>query len=116
MQIPDNDTIYLITRNGMGNGPEELRIQLIQTFLRLLLENDIKPAALCLYTEGVYLASEQSPVLINLQALESSGVRIILCSTCINYFGLRDKIRVGIPGGMTDILEAMRLASKVITL
>ena len=51
-----------------------------------------------------------------LQSLEARGVRLILCGTCLNWFGLTDRLRVGIVGGMTDIIEAQRLADKVITL
>ena len=50
-----------------------------------------------------------------LQSLEAKGVRLILCSTCLNYFDLADKISVGIVGGMTDIIEAQRQAGKVIS-
>jgi hypothetical protein len=51
-----------------------------------------------------------------LKSLEAKGVRLILCSTCLNYFSLSDKVLVGIVGGMTDILEAQRRAGKVISL
>ena len=51
-----------------------------------------------------------------LQSLEAKGVRLVLCNTCLNYYNLTDRVRVGIVGGMTDILEAQRRASKVITL
>lgn len=44
------------------------------------------------------------------------GVRLIICSTCLNYLNLTDKVQVGIVGGMTDIIEAQRRADKVITL
>jgi hypothetical protein len=45
-----------------------------------------------------------------------AGVRLIICSTCLNYFGLTEKVRVGIVGWMPDILEAQTRAGKVITL
>ena len=59
---------------------------------------------------------EGSPVLDLLQALEAKGVRLILCSTCLQYYGLTDKVAVGIVGGMNDILLAQWMANKVITL
>jgi hypothetical protein len=55
-------------------------------------------------------------VLDQLVALEKKGVRLIVCSTCLNYFGLLDKIKTGIAGSMADILEAQLRAGKVITL
>jgi selenium metabolism protein YedF len=114
--MPDSDAVILITRNGMGDADQTLQHKLMGTYLKLLDEHDILPGAICFYTQGVRLAVEGSPVLETLASLENKGVRLILCSTCLNYFNLMDKVRVGIVGGMGDILEAQRLASKVITL
>jgi DsrE/DsrF-like family len=112
----DSETVILIIRNGMGEAEQPLQHKLMGTYLKLLDEHDILPGAICFYTEGVHLAVEGSPVLETLQSLESKGVHLILCSTCLNYFNLMDKVRVGIVGGMGDILEAQRRASQVITL
>ena len=110
------DTVILLTNNGMGNGPQDLRLTLIGKYLEILdLQNDL-PAALCFYTEGVRLVTEGSPVIDKLRALEQKGVRLIVCSTCLNYFGLLEKIKIGIVGGMGDILAAQMQAGKVITL
>ena len=116
MSIPDSETVILITRNGMGQADPELQHKLITTYLRLLDENNILPAAICFYTEGVNLAVTGSPVLESLRSLEAKGVRLILCSTCLDFYHLADQVQVGIPGGMTDIIEAQRRAVKVITL
>ena len=112
----DSNTVVMITRNGMGSADLELQTKSIVTYLRLLLKNNYLPAVICLYTEGVKLAVEGSPVLQELKALEEKKVRIILCSTCLNYFGLMDSIQLGIPGGMNDIIEAQWKASKVISI
>ena len=111
-----SDAVILITREGMGSANSALQLKLLDTYLRLLLENDILPAALCFYTDGVRLVVEGSPLLERLGQIEAKGVRLILCSTCLNYYGLAEKVRVGIVGGMPDILEAQIKASKVITL
>ncbi|OGO65342.1 MAG: hypothetical protein A2030_06760, partial [Chloroflexi bacterium RBG_19FT_COMBO_50_10] len=95
---------------------QALQHKLISTYFKLLDEHNILPGAICFYTEGVQLVVEGSPVLETLQSLEHKGVRLILCSTCLNYFNLIDKVRVGIVGGMGDILEAQQQAGKVITL
>ena len=59
---------------------------------------------------------EGSPVLDNLRALEEQGVRLVLCKTCLEAFGLLDRVRVGVIGGMPDILTAQWKAGKVIAL
>ena len=114
--IPDSDTVILITRNGMGQADPELQHKLITTYLHLLDEHNLLPAAICFYAEGVHLAVTGSPVLVSLRALEAKGVRLILCSTCLTFYSLVDQVQVGIVGGMTDIIEAQRRAAKVITL
>jgi intracellular sulfur oxidation DsrE/DsrF family protein len=111
-----SDTVILVTGRGMGRGPEELQLMLIGKYLQLLEQNNELPAAICFYTEGVMLVTEGSPVLGILHALEKKGVRLVVCSTCLNYFGLNEKVKAGIVGGMTDILEAQLRAGKVITL
>jgi hypothetical protein len=108
--------VILITREGMGQGERELQLKLVGTYLKLLVENEILPNAICFYTEGVRLVVKGSPVLEQLHLLEQKGVRLILCSTCLNYYGLTEQVQAGIVGGMSDILEAQALAEKVIAL
>ncbi len=110
------DTVLLVTHNGMGSADEVLPKMLIAKYFELLWLQPDLPAAICLYTDGVKLACEGSSVLDQLQKLEAKGVRIILCSTCLNYFNLTDQVKVGIVGSMADILEAQTRAGKVITL
>jgi len=110
------DTVILITREGMGSADTTLQLKLLDTYLRLLVENKTLPAVICFYTDGVKLVVEGSALLERLGQLEGGGVRLVVCSTCLAYFGLNDKVRVGIVGGMPDIIEAQAKASKVITL
>lgn len=116
MSVPDSETVLLITRNGMGDAEPALQQKLITTYFKLLDENNILPAAICFYANGVHLVIEGSPVIETLKSLEAKGVRLVLCSTCLNYYNLTDQVQVGIVGGMTDILEAQRRAGKVISL
>jgi hypothetical protein len=116
MSVPDSDTVLQVTRNGMGDAEPELQQKLITTYFKLMDENNILPSAVCFYANGVFLTVKGSPVLDSLQSLEAKGVRLILCSTCLNFYDVADQVQVGIVGGMTDILEAQRRAGKVITL
>jgi hypothetical protein len=85
MSVPESETVLLITRNGMGEAEPALQQKLIGTYLRLLDESGWQPAAICFYANGVHLATEGSPVLDLLSSLDAKGVRLILCSTCLNY-------------------------------
>lgn len=113
---PDPSIVVMINREGMGHADPPLQLKLIQTYLRLLDESDTLPAAIGFYADGVKLVVEGSPVLDQLRSLERKGVRLIICLTCLDYFGLTDKVGVGIVGGMPDIIAAQWNAGKVITL
>ena len=111
------NTILLITKFGIGQTEHpELGIKLTQKYFSLLLENANLPAAICFYTDGVKLVTAGSPVLDLLRQLENQGVRLIICSTCLDTMNLTDQVQVGIVGGMPDIIEAQIKADKVITL
>lgn len=110
------DTVIFVTANGMGRGDQALQHKLAAKYFELLTQNADLPAAVCFYTDGVKLAVADSPILEQLKALEAKGVRLILCSTCLDFYGLSGDAQVGIVGGMTDIIEAQAKASKVITL
>jgi intracellular sulfur oxidation DsrE/DsrF family protein len=110
------NTTILITRNGMGDAEPELQTKLISTYFRLLDENGILPAVICFYADGVKLVVEGSPVLESLRSLEAKGVRMVLCNTCLNFYGMVDQVAVGVIGGMGDMIEAQVKAAKVITI
>jgi intracellular sulfur oxidation DsrE/DsrF family protein len=109
-------TVVLINNDGMGAAEEPLRHKLLKVYLTMLQENGLYPGAICFYAGGVKMVAEGSPVLDLLRALEEKGVRLIICSTCLQFFGLADKVAVGIVGGMNDIVLAQWMANKVITL
>lgn len=111
-----SDTVVLVTNYGMGKADEKLQLTLIAKYFELLLQNGELPSAICFYTDGVKLVCEGSPVIEQLRTLESKHVRLIICSTCLDYFELTKKIQAGIVGGMGDIIEAQLKADKVITL
>ena len=112
----DKSVLLQVIHDGMGAADAALQHTLLRKYLLLLQENNTVPGAICFYTSGVKMAVEGSPVLDVLQSLEAQGVRLIVCKTCLDYFGLLDKMRVGVVGGMGDIIAAQHLADKVITL
>jgi len=111
-----HNTVLLFTRNGMGDAPAELQQRLTVKFLSLLADSGARPGKILFYTEGVKLACNGSPGLEPLRALEAQGVELVLCQTCLDFYELHDQVAVGVVGGMPDIIEAMRMAEKVITL
>ncbi len=112
----DDNTVLVFTRYGMGDAPEALRLNLAVKFLTLIHESGVLPSKILLYTEGVKLACQGSPASILLKEMETASVELVLCKTCLDYFGLTEQVEAGVVGGMPDIIEAMRAAPKVISL
>ena len=110
------DTVILVTNNGMGNAEPALQHTLVAKYFEIIAQNMSLPVAICFYTEGVKLIVTGSPVLKQLKALEEKGVRLIICSTCLDFYNISDQVQVGIVGGMPDIIEAQIKATKVITI
>ena len=110
--------VLVFKTQGMGMTDDEaqpLKEKLAKTYLSLAGQMEPLPTAICFYTDGVRLACEGSPVLDELKALEAQGVHLILCQTCLKTFDLVNQVRVGIVGGMSDIITAMWQADSVIT-
>lgn len=98
---------FLLQSEGLGRGEDQLGTMLIANFLRLLGENKDKPAALVFWNTGVRLVCEGSHVLEYLKRLEEQGVEILACTTCLEYFELMDKLKVGKPTSMAKSIQSM---------
>lgn len=109
-------TVWLFTRNGLGDAPENLQQTLAIKFLSLNLQNGILPSQILFYGDGVKLSCEGSLCLQSLRLMEDAGVELIVCTTCLEFFGLREALRAGRAGGMPDIIASLNLADKVISL
>lgn len=109
-------TVVLIPAYALGRGPEELQELLIRGFVHTLNEVEPLPDTLIFINTGVKLTVEDSPVLEDLKALAEKGVEILICGTCLNYFGLTEKVAVGTVSNMYDIAEKLLRAGKVISL
>lgn len=109
-------TVLMIPRDGFGSSEPELQHALMAKYLGLLLAGDLAPRALCFVTEGVHLACEGSPVLEELRRLAERGTRLLVCTTCLEFYGLKDRVRAGTACGMPDILNAQLEAEQVVTL
>ncbi len=105
-----------INRYGMGDAPEELRMILVKNYLTLTAEGEAFPTYICLYADGVRLAVEGSPVTEQLKILEERGVNILICKTCLGFYGLTEKVTVGTVATMVDIIGAQNNCDKSIVL
>ena len=107
--------VFLITRDTLGHGSEELGAVLMKSFFFTMTELEPLPRAVLFLNGGVRLTLQGSPVLEHIRNLEGRGVEIISCGTCLDYFGLKDELAAGTIGNMYTIMELLT-ADKAITL
>ncbi|MHC1761812.1 MAG: sulfurtransferase-like selenium metabolism protein YedF [Negativicutes bacterium] len=112
----ENGPVFLISRNTLGAGDDQLGAILMKSFFVSLQEQAPLPQTLLLLNGGVHLAAEGSPVLTGLQELSRRGVKILVCGTCLDFFHLKDKLAVGSVTNMYSILQELAGASRAITL
>lgn len=110
-----SNIVVLVASDTLGRGEAELGNILIRGFLHTLNEVEPLPATLVLINSGVKLVAEGSAVLDDLGALCDKGVEVLACGTCLNYYGLEDKVAVGQVSNMYSIAEALLRADKVIS-
>lgn len=110
------DHILLITSDRLGDGPEELGRLLMRNFIHTLLETSGMPARILFLNTGVFLACEGSEVLEALEKLHGMGVEIFSCGVCLDFFKLKDKLRMGATTNMLTIAENLLAAGQVIKL
>lgn len=108
--------VLVVPSECMGRGEEELGRLLMRSFLHTLAElrHDLRKAIF--FNTGVKLVVEGSDVLDDLRVLEEKGVEILACGTCLDYFGLKGKQKVGRVSNMYEIAEALLAAQKLIVL
>jgi len=110
--------VLLVTREGLGQvDPSDRRfgLEMFDRFLHALESQAVKPHSICFYTDGVKLVCDGSPALLGLKILQGQGVRLVACRTCLEHFGLSDKVAVGEVGGMNDIVGLLTQAEIVVT-
>jgi selenium metabolism protein YedF len=109
-------TVVVLSEDIMGRGSPELGRILVKAFLNTLAENDPPPWRLVLFNRGVMLALEGEDTVQALSNLNSMGVEILVCGTCLDFFGLKEKLAIGTVSNMYDILTTMLEASNSVTI
>jgi selenium metabolism protein YedF len=101
----DTALTVFISSEYLGRGPEELGAILMKGYLFALAESEKPPKRIVLMNSGVRLVVEGSPSLENLRRLKASGVEIVACGTCLDYFKVKEKLAVGRISNMYEISE-----------
>ena len=107
-------TIVVVSSDRMGSGNDELGKVLIKGFIFAVTQLDELPEQMLFYNGGAVLTCEGADTLEDLKNLEAQGVEILTCGTCLDYYGLKEKLQVGSVTNMYAIVEAMNRADKII--
>lgn len=112
---PKNWALF-VGKDFIGDGSEELGTSLMTMFFYTLAESNDVPRYILFMNSGVKLPVENDQVVEHLKALQEKGSEILVCGTCLKFFGIADNLKIGTVSNMYDISERMHLADKVITL
>ena len=109
------NTVVVLASATMGAGDEELGEILMKGFIYALSQQEDLPKTILFYNGGAHLTCEGSASLDDLKELELRGVRILTCGTCLNFYGLSEKLKVGEVTNMYEIAETMSKASLIVS-
>ena len=114
--VPDerDNTVVVVSSDRMGSGNDELGKVLIKGFIFAVTQLDTLPKTMLFYNGGATLTTEDSDSLEDLKSLEAQGVEIMTCGTCLDYYGLKDKLAVGTVTNMYSIVETMANAGRIV--
>jgi selenium metabolism protein YedF len=112
----EKEIVVFVRSNTIGRGDDELGTILMRSFIPTLLEIDERPKKMVFINSGVRLTVEGSPVLEFLQKIENEGVELLVCGTCLDFFGLKEKVKVGRVSNMFELVETLSEADKVMSM
>ncbi len=108
-----------IGKDHVGEGDAELGRNLVKMALYTLSESDTVPVSLLFMNTGVQLVAGDDAsveeIVGHVKKLEERGCEVLVCGTCLDFYDLKEQLKVGEISNMYDILERMQEASKVIT-
>lgn len=106
--------VIQVSSDAMGAGSDELGRNLMKAFIYAVTQQDELPATMLFYNGGAHLTCEGSPTLDDLKALAEQGVEILTCGTCLNHYGIADKLAVGEVTNMYVICQKLEQASLIV--
>lgn len=111
------DYAVFFASDSLGVGSDELGFNLAKMAIYTLSQDSDLPKSILFMNGGVKLpASDVDQIIDSLREMEAKGVKILVCGTCLDYFGIKAQLKVGEVSNMYNILGEMKAAAKVIKL
>ncbi len=107
--------VVYVGNDCMGRGDDALGRKLIRGFLRTLIDVAPVPWKIIFINAGVKLTTVDEEAVEAISVLADRGVEILSCGTCLEHFGLVDRLKVGRVTNMFEVIESLNGATKVIS-
>jgi selenium metabolism protein YedF len=105
--------VYLFDSDFIGTN-RDLGKVLVNGFLNAIHSLPKRRSTIILISNGVKLATSRSYVLDTLKQFEQTGMSILICGTCLDFFKIREKVEVGVISNALEIMEALTTATKIV--
>ncbi len=110
----DIKTLVIIASLTFGHGDDNLGVKLMENFITTLPELGENLWKIILLNGGVKFATTEGKVLEALKRMSESGVEILVCGGCLEYYSIKNMKKIGETTNMLDVVTAIDLADKVI--
>lgn len=107
--------VIFIKSDKIGLGNDELGVILMRVFFPTIMEVEPKPTTIIFMNNGVKLTVEGSQHLENLIELGKKNIEMLVCGTCLDFFHIKEKVKVGRISNFFEISENLLRADKVIS-
>ncbi len=105
--------VYFLTSDTLGDGEEELGKFLMKGFISTLLEVEPLPEKVIFMNAGVKVPTLNLEAVESLEKLSERGVTILSCGTCLDYYKLKDDLKIGSISNMYEIVESLHQGNVV---
>ena len=106
--------VVVLSADTMGGGDERLGKKLMKAFIFALTSQDEAPDKVICYNTGAYLTTRDADTVKDLKTLEAAGTTVMTCGTCLDFYGLKEELQVGVVSNMYDIVEAQMNAALIL--
>lgn len=107
--------VILVSSDQLGKGERQLGEGILETFFTVLKQKEELPKAIFCMNSGVFTLTDASLVSMQLKELEDRGVEVLACKTCVDFYGIEEKLTVGKISGMAHFIE-LAAAYEILTI
>jgi len=108
-------SVVFISKDTFGEGDRDFSVNLLNVFLQTILQAGHRPQAILLANTGVRLLEPDFSVRKVLDDFKEAGVEVLACGLCVEFYGLKEKVKPEQITNMYSISEYLFSADKIIS-